>query len=112
VTPASVVQRQLEAYNRHDLKAFLDCYGEDARIIRLPALEPWLTGKAQIEAFYASNRFNVPTLKAEILHRITFGNKVVDHERVHGLADNSVDVVVVYEVIQDWIEQVWFHRPT
>jgi hypothetical protein len=33
VDPSSVVARQVEAYNAHDLEAFLACYAPDAGVI-------------------------------------------------------------------------------
>lgn len=111
MTPEAVVARQLEAYNRHDLEGFLACYAEDVRLFRLPSLEPWLEGTAQVAAFYGGHRFNVPALRAEILNRMVLGNLVVDHERVHGLGPEPTEVVAVYEVTGGRIGRVWFHRP-
>lgn len=112
VTPEAVVARQLEAYNRHDLEAFLACYAEDVRLLRPPATEPWLEGKAQVAAFYGTQRFSMPALRAEILNRMILGNLVVDHERVLGLGPEPTEVVAVYEVASGLIERVWFHRPS
>ncbi len=112
MTPEAVVQRQLEAYNHHDLEAFLACYGADAQLFRLPEPSPWLSGTTEIGRFYAANRFNLPGLRAEILNRMTLGNKVVDHERVQGLGPGTTEVVAVYEVVDGLITQVWFHRPS
>ena len=57
-----VVQRQLDAYNRRDLDAFAATYSEDVVVFRIPALEPALTGKAQLAEFYRTKRFNEPML--------------------------------------------------
>ena len=40
------VQRQLEAYNAHDLTRFVAEYADDVRVYRMPAAEPALAGKA------------------------------------------------------------------
>jgi hypothetical protein len=110
-TPEVVVQRQLEAYNRHDLDAFLACYGEDARVYRIPNPDPTLAGRIRIGVHYAAHRFNVPELRAEILSRMKLGNKVIDHERVTGLPDSPVEVVAIYEVVDGLIQNVWFVQP-
>ena len=55
-----VVQRQLDAYNAHDLAAFVAAYSDAVQIFRMPATQPAITGKAQLAAFYATHRFNVP----------------------------------------------------
>jgi hypothetical protein len=102
------VQRQLEAYNAHDLDAFLAQYTEDIRAYRPPAAEPILVGKVAFAAHYAKNRFNIPTLHAKVVNRMAFGNKVVDHEVVTGLGENPVEVAAVYEVRDGLIAAVWF----
>ena len=36
-SPEVVVQRQLDAYNAHDLQRFLEVYAEDVEVWRMPA---------------------------------------------------------------------------
>ena len=111
MSPVEVVQRQLDAYNARDLAAFVATYSDDIRIFRMPSSEPALSGKEQLAEFYATKRFNVPALHAELLGRIATGNKVVDHERIRGIADKLVEAVAVYQVRDERIETVWFFAP-
>lgn len=106
-----VVQRQLEAYNRRDLEAFVAAYHPDVQIYRLPALQPALVGHAALREFYATQRFNRPHLHAEVLQRDVLGNTVFDHERVSGIADGAVEMMAVYEVSAGLIVRVWFFAP-
>src|SRR5688572_25867967 len=85
MSAVEIVQRQLEAYNAHDLVAFAACYTDDVEMIRLPAKEPAIRNKEEMIEFYGANRFLAPGLRAEILNRMALGNKVIDHERIHGL---------------------------
>lgn len=111
-TPEAVVQRQLEAYNRHDLEAFMATYRDDARVYRMPeATRPALDGAAAIRAFYRDQRFNRPALHAELVARTTLGDKVVDHERVTGLGDAPTEALAVYQVVDGRIAAVWLFRP-
>ena len=105
------VQRQLEAYNAHDLERFIAEYTEDVRVFRPPEIKPVLSGKAAFAAHYAANRFNLPHLHAEVVNRIVSGNKVVDHERITGLEQRIVQAIAVYEVIEGRIRTVWFFHP-
>lgn len=107
--PAQIVQSQVEAYNRHDLAGFTDTYADDIRIYRIRAdtAEPSITGKDQLREFYRTERFNRPALRAEILHRTVLGNKVIDHERITGLADQPVEAEVVYAIANGHIAAVW-----
>ena len=103
------VQRQLDAYNAKDLNAFISCYHSDIAIYRMPATEPAIKGREALAAFYKAERFTIAALHAEVLQRMLVGNKVIDHERVYGIAEQPYDVVVVYEVQNGLITNAWFY---
>ena len=107
--PVDPVQRQLDAYNAHDLARFVAEYADDVRVFRPPAAEPTLSGKRAFADHYARNRFTLPALHAEVVDRLVCGNKVVDHERITGLGPDVVEAIAVYEVEGDLICTVWFH---
>ena len=110
MTPADIVQRQLEAYNARDLERFAATYADDVTIYRMPATEPAIRGMPQLREVYR-NRFSSPSLHAEILARIVLGNKVIDHERVVGIRETPLEALAVYEVEGDLIRTVWFYYP-
>jgi hypothetical protein len=107
-TPVEAVQEQLEAYNARDLARFLAVYAEDVTVYRLPAAEPAMRGREQLAAFYASQRFNLPGLHADVMNRMAFGNKVIDHERVRGVRAEPFEVAAIYEVLDGLIRTAWF----
>ncbi len=102
------VVRQFEAYNRHDLDGFVACFAEDFRSWRMPAEAPSLQGREALRAFYAGHRFNNPALRAELVTRTVVGNTVFDHERIHGLGDQVVESMAVFEVRDGLIAAAWF----
>src|ERR1700704_280588 len=106
--PADVVQRQLDAYNDRDLERFLAEYSDTVQVFRPPAREPVMSGKAALGAYYAANRFNLPNLRADLVHRIVLGSHVIDHERVHGVREEPFEVAAVYEVVDGKIQSAWF----
>ncbi len=106
--PEDPVQRQLDAYNAHDLERFVAEYADDVRVFRPPATEPALQGKAAFAAHYAKNRFNLPDLHAKVVNRMVAGNKVVDHEHITGLQPGVLEAIAVYEVVEGRIRTVWF----
>lgn len=108
MTPTEIVQRQLDAYNARDLDRFVAAYSESITVYRLPVWKPFISGKAQLAEFYASKRFNLPALRADLVNRMAFGNKVIDHERIWGLAEHPVEVAAVYEISGGLIQSAWF----
>jgi hypothetical protein len=106
VSPEDIVQRQLEAYNDHDLEAFLATYTQDATIFRMPASSPTMSGHAAIAQVYAKV-FALPGRHAQILSRTVLGNKVVDHERVTADGAPPLEALAVYEVRDQRIASVW-----
>ncbi|MFI4923650.1 MAG: nuclear transport factor 2 family protein [Vicinamibacteria bacterium] len=103
------MQRQLDAYNAHDLDRFVAQYTDDVRVFRPPAAEPTLSGKHAFADHYARNRFTLPDLHAEVVNRMVCGNKVVDHEHITGLEPDVVEAIAVYEVEGGLIRTVWFY---
>ncbi|WKE67148.1 nuclear transport factor 2 family protein [Gallaecimonas kandeliae] len=107
--PEAPVQRQLDAYNDHDLERFLAQYHEDVQVFRPPAAEPVQVGKAAMGAHYANHRFNLPDLHARLVNRMVSGNIVVDHEEVSGLGEAPVSAIAVYKVVDGKIRTAWFY---
>lgn len=103
--PIDVVERQLAAYNAHDLDAFSATYAEDVRIARRDGSE--LHGRAQLREAYAG-QFAQGRCRAEIAGRLAEGDWVVDHEIAHGVADSPVRVLVAYRVRDGLIDRVEF----
>ena len=111
MTPVDIVQHQLDAYNAHDLDQFVSCFSEDVRMFRMPTETPSTVGKAALRTLYAEHRFSIPTLRAELLNRIALGDKVADHERIHGLHAQPSEVMAVYQISDGLIANVWFYYP-
>jgi len=109
MTPSEVVEKQVIAFNGKDLPAFLTLFSDDICVYDMPHAKPKFVGKAAFSEAYAKPFAN-GGLQAEILSRMVVGNKVVDHERVHGLLPEPYDVVSVYEVHQGQIRTMWFFK--
>ncbi|KAB7898623.1 steroid delta-isomerase [Rouxiella sp. S1S-2] len=103
------VEQQFYAYNQHDLETFVACFSETFTAYRMPATEPSMKGKQQLSEFYAQNRFNNPALRAELISRTVLGNKVFDREIIHGLSEQPIESVAVFEVNNGLIDTAWFY---
>jgi len=106
--PEAVVQRQLEAYNAHDVDAFLATYSPDVELFTLGG-ERQSQGLDAMRTRYGKMFKDVPQLHCDISRRIVQGNVVIDHEHLTGLPNGgTVDAIAIYEVRRGKIRRVWF----
>lgn len=109
ISPADLIQRQLDAYNAHDLDALLATYAEDANLFEHPATL-LASGHSQLRARFAL-RFQEPNLHARLLHRVLIDRFVIDHERVTRTfpeGPGTIELIVTYEVVDGKIINAWF----
>ena len=109
MTAEAIVQRQLDAYNAHDLDALMAIYADDAQQFEHPA-KLLANGAAQIRERFAA-RFTEPNLQARLLKRIVAGNMVIDHEQVTRTfpeGAGKIELVAIYEVQNGRIAKAWF----
>ena len=98
-TPATVVQRQLDAFNTRDLAGLLETYATDAEFFEHPS-KLVATGHDQLRTRFAA-RFQEPDLRATLRQRIVSGSTVVDHEVVtRNLPQgrSKMELVMIFEV--------------
>jgi uncharacterized protein (TIGR02246 family) len=96
VEPEDVVQRQVDAFNAHDLEAFVASYTEDAVAAGGDGMEAPVQGHDALRAHYA-RRLAQPGLRATIEERVRLGPWVVDYEIVQNDA-GATPALAVYEV--------------
>jgi imidazolonepropionase-like amidohydrolase len=97
-SPAQIVQRQVNAYNRHDAVVFAETYAVDAAVVRPSA---FVRTRSAIAAAYARLFSENPQLHAEILSRTVDGESVVDKERIRGFANGAVLESTVSYTVRD-----------
>jgi hypothetical protein len=110
LSPETIVQRQLNAYNAKDLDAWLATYAEDAKQFALGG-ELLAAGHAAIRARTAP-RFTEPNLFAKLLSRTVIGNVVIDHEEVTRTfpeGPGHVELVCIYQVALGKIQSATFN---
>jgi hypothetical protein len=101
-----VVQEQLEAYNRHDIDAFLKTYSAEIKLFEFPDKEI-SSGLEAMRKTYGRLFEREPDRKARIAKRIVQGDFVIDHEEVSG-GGREFKAVAIYRVKDDKIVTVWF----
>jgi hypothetical protein len=105
----AAIERQLAAYNAHDLDAFMACYTDDVELYEFPD-KPIAKGTAAMRERYKA-RFADTLLKAEVQSRIVVGERVIDREhivRTWPEGPGTWEVVAIYELKNDRIGKVYF----
>lgn len=94
------MQDQLDAFNAHDLDAFVATYASDA-VITGVAAEP-IVGGAAIRAFYEP-RLKNPELSCVIEQTVLFGDRwVVAQEQVVN-AGTATETIATFDVVDGLI---------
>jgi imidazolonepropionase-like amidohydrolase len=107
-SPEYLVQQQLNAYNAHDLEAFLEPYAEDVELYEFPG-KLLMKGKDNMRKDYAFLT-KVPKLYCKIQKRIIQDNMVIDHEEVSGFGPKPMYAVAIYIIENGKIAKVYFKQ--
>ncbi|MBS1741688.1 MAG: amidohydrolase family protein [Bacteroidetes bacterium] len=100
------VQEQLNAYNAHNLEAFLEPYAEEVEVYSFPG-KLMIKGKKEMREEY---RFITKTagLHCVLLNRIKEGNMIIDHEEIHVNGRKPFNGIAIYIVENGKITKVYF----
>lgn len=106
----TAAQNQLDAYNAHDVEAFVACYRPDVAIRDLKTGQLTGQGRDQMRKDYGAMFERFPNVHAEVVTRTIVNDLVFDHEVVTGRAE-PIRVMAIYQVDDDGlIAAVWFGR--
>ena len=110
-TPAEIVQRQVDAYNAHDIDEFVSFYHPDATYLWHPDAIVLFAGRHAMREAYGKLFQNHPAVRVEIANRSVLGRFVIDLEQITGRADAAeLRIVTIYEVTDQLIQKVWVIR--
>ena len=103
------VERQLAAYNAHDIDAFLACY-HDRVVVEDAAGTVLMRGIGELRQTYGPLFRDHPGVTAEIVHEARVGVYVVQEELVTGMSPEPVRAVAVFHVdeVEGTIDHVRF----
>jgi hypothetical protein len=107
------VQRQVEAYNGHDLDAFVAFYTPNIQVRLLPADSVMIADSGAFRRQYGYLQRVPVGFGVDITDRILTGCFVIDHERLRPVGDRPArDAgVAIYQVEGHLIRRVWFVGP-
>jgi hypothetical protein len=99
-TPMDVFSAQVDAFNAHDVTAFLTTYAPDALVTSNSGVS--LVGHEAMREHY-TRRLSTPQLRCDVVSAQQIGDRfVVAHERV-GDDETSVEVVAVFDIVDGLI---------
>jgi hypothetical protein len=107
--PVPLIDRQIVAYNAHDLEAFLATYSPNIELFEFPD-KSIVKGAAAMRDRY-KQRLADPILHVTIADRMVLGNKVIDHELIRRTwpeGPGNWEAVVIYEMDGGLITKCWF----
>lgn len=107
-TPVQLVQMQLNAYNAHDLEAFLEPYADEVEIYDFPG-KLLSKGKEQMRKDYVFIT-QTPQLYCRLQNRVVQGNMVIDHEEVWFGQPKPAYAVAIYVIEKGKISKVYFKQ--
>jgi hypothetical protein len=108
--PATLAQRQLDAYNAHQLDAFVACYAEDVQVFELPSGDRMFQGRAALAERYGPY-FEAQRPQAVVTRRRVLGRMAMDEEDVTLADGRAFQAVALYDVCDGLIQKVWFIKP-
>lgn len=108
MSPAAVIDLQVDAFNRGDAEAFAATYASNAVVRNEMGEEPPLVGREAIRDHYAAMFNALPGLRASVEERLVVGNLVTDHEHLAALTARAI---VTYEVKESLISRAWLFGP-
>jgi hypothetical protein len=105
---SKIVQSNVDAYNERDIEKFISTYAEDVIFADFPDNKSTLVGIQQVKDYYQALFDASPNLFSNIVTRITFENKVIDHESITGRQglNEIFEIVLIYEVRENKIYKV------
>ena len=107
LSPLAIVNLRMQAYNNHDLEAFLNTYSEEIEIFTYPDKSVG-KGKNHIRRLFEP-MFKEGSISVEIHHQIAKDGYVINHETVMN-GNKKTEYVSIYEVRDGLITSVRFVR--
>ena len=106
----NAVERQVRAYNAHDLDEFIACYAETV-VVEDADGGVLLNGREAMREQYGRVFDAAPHLQADIVSRMRVGSYIVDEEHVRGRPDGDLHAIAIYRLdARGLIDRVRFLR--
>ncbi|MHC4599737.1 MAG: nuclear transport factor 2 family protein [Planctomycetota bacterium] len=110
-SPAEIVEKQVDAYNRGDVEGFTACYSDDVTVFDQTTGRVLASGMVELRRLYRNVIEKSPGLHCSVAGRLLLDRFVLDREILTGLPDgHEIHAVAIYEVVEGRIRRVWMIR--
>lgn len=109
MSSSEIVTKQIDAYNKRDLKGNLELFSDNFQIIQFHDKSILVNGKDACEKRYQDLFDNSPNLRAEVINRIDYGNKIILHEIIYGRygKNEGLEQLIMFEIVESKIEKIY-----
>ena len=105
----SIVDKQLEAFNKQDLTTFLTCYADDIQVFHLESNNMITSGITQLEDVMKKSFSSNKTSHTAVVSRMYQNNLIINQEKITGHVEGkTITTISIYELKNDKISKVWF----
>lgn len=105
--PEAVVQASIDAYNAHDLDAYVAAFAPAATFGQLGG-RILLDSRDAMQGFYRELFEARPTVRCEVKQRAVMGSFVIDLQEISGEDQPGMQAMVISEVRDGRIRAVWY----
>lgn len=110
LSPAQVVQKQLDAYNNRDLAAFAAVFADSVKIYNFPNNLRY-EGMEDLRKVYGKMFRELEDLHCTVVNRMVMDNTVIDHEKVLiRRGEPLLELLTIYKIAHEKIVEVYFIR--
>jgi len=106
-TPEAAVQATIDAYNAHDVDAYIVNFTPAASFSQLGG-RILLDGRDAMRGFYRQFFEARPTVRCEIKQRSIMGSFVIDLQEISGDDQPGMQAMMISEVTEGRISKVWY----
>jgi len=106
-TARQIANKQLSLYNAKDIDGFCALFADNVQLIDLPSMSVFVSGQEALRKFYIQ-RFSNPNLHCVVHSQSDIGQWAIDKETVHGLETGVLNILAMYEVIDEKIQRAFF----
>ena len=104
-----ISDKQLDAYNKKNLQAFMNCYSNDVKVFMLQSGQMITDGKDQLHSIMKDSFEKDKASKTTVMSKLVQGNLIINQEEITGHEQGKIiRTISIYEVNNDLIQKLWF----